>query len=451
MPAPVAAPPSTPTPQTPKAPVTTPKSSPNPEPQKAPDNSDAFADAFADIDQLDGKKPQPKKEAVKPDPSQSGADDLESDTTGISQPEDSHAANADASSKEKQSVSTETKPVKAKELRDAYEGLKKKVKEEYEPKLKRITELESKLKEVESRDPNADKAVQEKYSTLEKRNQELEQSIRLTNYKQSKEYKEHEKTLTEAWASARDNLAGINITSRNAETQEVSERELTLTDIASYANLDPKQRLTKLKTDIPDPAERTMVINHINTILDKAKQLDAAEKKAAEDSEAHFKTQKEQQEQFQKNRAKFWQESNEFYAKQYPKWFGKSEDDKDGNVIFDKGIALADLAFAPQNLSDEQIALLPKSIQEMIASKKPFTPEQLTKLHSIIRNKSANHDRLAHQNKQLAARVAELEKSLKEYEKSEPDNVRTGVVNGKKSEIEDANAELDTLARTSGR
>lgn len=363
--------------------------------------------------------------------------------------EDAGEANGTANGDKKPEVKaddTEQKPVKAAELRTAYEGLKKKIKEEYEPKARRVTELEAKIKEIESR--GDDKAAQERFAAIEKRNTELENHIRFADYKQSKEYKELETTLNDTWAGAMRKLTGISISRTNAETGDVVERELTMDDIARYARLDPKLLWKELKQEIPDAAERTTVINHVQKIQDVSDSVFKAEEKAKAESETHAKSMAEQRQQSQANRVKLWRETNESLATKYPKWFAKAEDDSEGNTLFDRGTALADLAFNPTDLTPDRVDLLPKAFKEQIASKKPFTPEQLAQLHAIVRNKASNHDRLAHQNKALAARVAELETTVKQYEESGPDRIPAGgerrIPNG---DFEEAGAALDALDR----
>lgn len=449
MPA-IASPPSTPSPTTKSAPAPAAKAAPTARPELAapPESNEPFNDAFSELETMDtGKpKPQPKKEEKKPEAKVQAKPESED-----AQSDEAEVAEATTTDKQKDEVKPEAKPVKAAELRNAYEGLKKKIKEEYEPKLKKLTEYESRIKEYETKNPEAEKKAKEEFESIRKRNEELESSIRFSNYKLTKEYKEHETNLSNAWASAKDKLAGISVSSKNPDTEEISQRELTLGDIAGYANLEPKERWSRLRSEIPDPAERTMVINHIDKIVDLSKTLDAAEKKALEDSEVHAKTMREQQEQSQRDRARFWRESNEGLSKKFPQWFSKVEGDSDGNALLDRGAALADLIFSPEDLTPERIELLPKSVREQIASKKPFTQKQLAELHSIVRNKAANHDRAVKKSKALEARIVELEASLKEFEESSPDNVRAGTTNGAKAGDTGWEAELDAIERKNAR
>jgi len=134
-------------------------------------------------------------------------------------------------------------------------------------------------------------------------------------------------------------------------------------------------------------------------------------------------------------------------AEKYPKWFGKDEADADGNAVFDRGSAFADLVFSPADLTPERIELLPKAFKEAIESRKPFTPEALVTLHAIARNKLANHDRAISKLKAAAARIAELETSLKEYEESGPDAVAPGRTRRAADAPLSFEEEIDALAR----
>lgn len=392
-------------------------------------------------------KPQPKATPKKEQPKDQTADDLD-EKAGVV--EEVEPIKPDADKKPEDTKPEDKKYEKASELRNAYNNLKAKEKQEYLPLVKKAAELEARVKEYETKNPEAEKATKERIAAIEKRNEELENAIRFASYQDSKEYKELQAKVSQTWGAAEHNLAGIKITSKNADGEPV-ERDLTMDDIAGYARMDPKNRTPQLKIDVPDPAERTMVINHISEIIKAHQASEAAEKKAKEEAQTHSKTQQEQQAEFQKNMEKSWRESNENYSKQYPQWFAKVEGDKEGNTLFDKGTALADLIFFPNDMTDERIAMLPKSVQEQIAAKKPFTVQQVAKLKSIVRNKAANHDRLAFQNKALTKRVAELEKSLKEYEDSGPDNVRAGTVNGGPKGDTDWKDELDALDKKGGR
>lgn len=437
MPEVLDAPPAPPTKPTSPPPI---KSPPSPPKQEAEDDSierlesdDPFKDAFAEIDKEAGEETQREEKR--------NARQEKSDKT----PDDKSKTNGDI--KPNSEKPKEEEPKTNKELREVYTALKEKVSKEYEPKIKELETLRSENKQLKSRDETSSKALQDENAALKKANQEMEGHLRFSAYKQTKEYKDHESALNNEWASAMRKLGGISISRTDPTTEETTERELTIDDLARYARLDPRLLWKELKTEIPDAAERTTVINHVQKIQDLSETLFKAEEKAKADSENHAKTQTETQRQSQLNRAKLWKDINEAIATKYPKMFGKDESDAEGNVILDKGRALTDLLFDPASLTQERIQLLPKRFKEAIESSKPFSPEDHARLHAIIANKAANHDRAVTRLKAAQTRIAELEKSLKEYEDSGPDSVRVGGTRKAKDAPLTADEEFDAIAR----
>jgi len=187
MPAAPAAPPPAPTTSAPKA---APAPSPNAKPAAPtpPEPQDAFADAFAEIDTMESGKPAPKKEAKKDEQNPTAAKPAEKDDASSTSLEDDSIV--PPAPKDDGKKPDEKPPVKAAELRTAYDSLKKKVKEEYEPKLQKLTQLEREVTELKQTTPQLDKAQQERVAAIEKRNQELEAHIKFKDYEESSEYKE---------------------------------------------------------------------------------------------------------------------------------------------------------------------------------------------------------------------------------------------------------------------
>jgi len=442
MPATMTAPTAAPSPNA-SQPSPAPKAAPAPAKTSRPDivapveTNDAFQDAFADLDAMDRKQPAPRKEPAKAVPEKEGVEPRVEEV----QNESSKDAKVDPEPKP-----TEGKPVKVQELRTAYETLKAKVTKEYEPALKRLPELEARVKEFESRDESAGKATQERISAIERRNAELESHIKFVDYEKSTEYQDKfQKPYEEAWGNALRELRGLKMTTTDAQSGEDVTRDVTQADIAYFANLDPATRRTEINRLFPDDKEE--VKRHINQISLLADQSHAAKEKARTDAAEYAKTSQAKYAEGQSNQRKLWQTVNKSLAEKYPNWFSRKEGDPDGNAIFDRGSALADLAMNPQELTPERVALLPKVFQDQIASQKPFSQEQFIRLHAIVGSKAANHDRLAHQNKTLTARVTELEKNLKEFEASGPDSVRAGKpVNGATADAS-WESELDAMDR----
>src|SRR6185369_5604334 len=446
MPEAIAAPAPAPSPTTAAPPVASPApSKPSPPTSakagdKAPDiitgheSSDPFADAFAEIDKEAGE------ETVREEKHNKG----ERAEKPVKPVDDKAKGNGEA--KPEDAKPKETEPKTPKELRDVYNSLKEKVAKEYEPQLKELPTLRAKLKELESKDESTTKATQERIAAIEKRNAELEQHMRFVDYEKSTEYRDQfQKPYEDAWGSALRDLKGLTMKLEDPKTGEEIVREVTQADIAYFANLDPAVRRTEINRLFPE--DREEVKRHINQISNLAEKAQAAREKAKTDAETHSKTQTEAQRQSQVQRAKLWKSTNEELAAKYPKWFGKDETDTEGNAVFDKGTAFADLVFNPTDLTPDRIAMLPKLFKEAVESSKPFSQEALVKLHAIARNKLANHDRAITKLKAAQGRIAELEKSLKEYEQSGPDAVAAGNGHRAKSGELTADEEFDMLAR----
>jgi hypothetical protein len=91
------------------------------------------------------------------------------------------------------------KPVKAADLRAAYDGAKQKIKE-YESK---VSAYETKLKEYETKPPQDNKPLLEKLAELEKRTAQYEEELKFTNYVKHPEFTEkYQKPYNEAWSKA---------------------------------------------------------------------------------------------------------------------------------------------------------------------------------------------------------------------------------------------------------
>ncbi len=394
-----------------------------------PDDAHALQDDFDELYEADGKT-KPERKVEKPDKAK---------------PEDDPKSKVNGDSKPKDDKPKDDEPKTNPELRTAYAALKDKVAKD-EPKLKRLPELEAKIKELESRDETTTKATQQEIESVKKRNTELEQHMRFVDYEKSTEYRDQfQKPYEDAWGSALRELKGLTMKIEDPKTGEEIVREVTQADIAYFANLDPATRRTEINRLFPE--DREEVKRHINNISTLAEKANAAREKAKGEAETHAKTQTEAQRQSQAQRAKLWKQTNESLATKYPKWFGKDEGDPEGNALFDKGKAFSDLVFSPTDLTPERIELLPQMFKEAIQSSKPFSQEALVKLHAIAANKLANHDRAITKLKAATARIAELEKSLKEYEDSGPDTILPGARRNGAVEEQSDEDELRALDR----
>lgn len=418
-------------PAAPAAPSTPPTQSPA---SAAP--IDFGADIDADLASLDDSRqppPAPAKAPEKPTPTVKPSEKPEA-----AKPADK---TADAKPADKPVDEPPPKPVKAADLRGAYEGLKKRVKDELEPKLH---QLEARVKEYETRKPEDTAPLQAKLEAAQKRADELESEIRFVNYRKSNEFKEkYEKPYEEAWASALAQIRQLQVATEDGGT-----RPATDSDILALANMPVGELDAKADEMFGRSAPR--VVRHI----EKIRELSDAQHKALADAQKNAgereKTLTVQQQAARTELLKLWQGSNKELAEKYPAWFGHSEDDPEGNALLDKGFALADLHFVGRNdMTEQQIDLLPPAFRDALKSRGYLTPQERVQLDARLRNKAANHDRLVLRVKRLTAELKEKTDALAEYEKSSPPAGKAGEGSAAAvaDELATAEAELDKIDR----
>jgi len=203
----------------------------------------------------------------------------------------------------------------------------------------------------------------------------------------------------------------------------------------------------KAKEIFGEAADDVMAHRRVIRELSEAqtKALDDAKTNASE-HEKRLVAQREIQHQ---EISKQWEEANKSLAEKYPKWFAETEGDTEGNELLRKGFSLADLHFLTEkNLKPEQIEMLPPRFRDAIKANGGELPiKERVALDALLRHKIASHSRLARNLKTANTRIAELEKSLADYEKSEPTGRPGGGKAGEVDPISEADAELDALDR----
>jgi hypothetical protein len=305
------------------------------------------------------------------------------------------------------------KPVKAAELRTAYEGLKKRFKEEYEPQLQ---SLSAKVKELEAREPEVTGPVVAKLKALEARNAELEKEMEFKDYESSADFKtKYDEPFTAQWADAVETFSQLQVT--NPDTDET--RPATADDLLQLSRMPVGNMDSAAKSMFGDSAAR--VIQHVEAVqkLWKAKQKAVGEAKV---KAVEWKTNRKIEEEARiQNSVKTWNDMNKALEEKLPKAFQANQDDKDDVASHLKGFAMADLLFKGNgSLTPEQIESLPSDLRDAVRANKPLSDVQRIRLHAIARLKMANHDRKVVALNKATARIAELEKTIAEYEKSEP-------------------------------
>lgn len=320
------------------------------------------------------------------------------------------------------------KPVRAAELRTAYDGLKKKVKDELEPELQ---SLRAKVEKYEKDGGDLAGPVLEKVKSLETRNKELEDRIALIDYESSQEFgTKYEEPYRQMWNRATNAFAQLTVkeqTGTDAETGEPTyrTRRATEEDLIKLGAL-PLSELDEVAGKLFGPSA-PRAVQYIEKLRDlaEAKQtaLVEAKKKAGE-----WKSQQTLESQTrQRTNDEHFREVNKALQEKFPKAFKPEDNDPEDAAAHLRGFALADLLFLDNSkLTPEQVEALPSSFRDTVKAKKPLTDFQKVQLHALARLKIANHDRKVAQLKKATARIAELEKALKEYEASEPSTERAG-------------------------
>jgi hypothetical protein len=325
------------------------------------------------------------------------------------------------------------KPVKAAELRNAYEKSKATLKE----RDAEITRLQSELKAAKDapREDLEKATLTEKLTASEKRRQELENEVRFVNFKKSEEYTtKYEQPYQEAWNKAVSDITQLKVRIQNGTKEDPNtgetvpnyvSRVATPGDLLSLANLPLNEMDEKVEEAFGKSAPR--VIRHIEKLRELADAQTAAEQKALKESG------EKQQQTFEhrKQVKKVWDDENKLWAEKYPRFFKPEDGDEEGNALLAKGYELADLAFSGNGKK---------------------TPEDMAKLHAEVRNKVAGFGRLALRLKRARLEIKELKGSLAEYEKSEPPTGEGGRSRIKTTDgdlMGEAFAELDGLGKKS--
>lgn len=403
--------------------------------EKAP--ADFMADIMGDFDAMSAGKPEPKRDdkgKFKTPEKPATKPVAKAPEKPVEKPAEKPQEKAEEPEKPAETAEAkapEVKPVRAAELRAAYDGLKKKVREEYEPQLQR---LQAKIKEYETKAPEAPAPILEKLKTLEQRNADLEKRIELVSYEESKDYQDkYEKPFTEAWNRSLQAFQQLEVTEKMADGVDemgepkfkVETRMATADDLLELSRLPIGKMDRKAKEMFGESAPR--VINYVEKIKELWQQKQTAKAESAKRVEELKKNQIVEFQKQQSTIANTWTEINKSLEERFPKAFHVEQDDAEDVESHRRGFALADLLFlGSEALTPEQVEALPASFKDTAKAKQPLSDVQRTQLHALARLKMANHDRqLAALNK-AKARIEELEKSLAEYEKSEPAAEKAG-------------------------
>ena len=291
--------------------------------------------------------------------------------------------------------------------------------------------MRAKVQEFETKSPEDPAPVLAKIKTLEERNADLEKRIALVDYEQSQEFAtKYDQPYRQMWQRATSAFSQLTVKEPAGTDETTGEpvfrpRHATEADLVKLGAL-PLSELDEAAAQMFGPSA-PRAVQYIERLRDlaEAKQNAIAE---AQHKAGEWKSQREMMTKAeQKARDDAWRATNKALEEKFPKAFKPEEGNTDDASAHTKGFALSDLVFLGQEgLTPEQIEALPPAFKDTVKSRQPLTPAQRVKLHAIARLKMANHDRQVARVKKLSARVAELEKTLADYEQSEPSTSRAG-------------------------
>jgi hypothetical protein len=270
-------------------------------------------------------------------------------------------------------------------------------------RLKAETELVELRKTMA--DPAKFKELEEKYAAVEKRAKELDDHIKYVDYSKSAEFQEkYQKPYDAAWQRWMADLGELTVADANGQ-----ERPIAPTDLLELVNMPLQKAREAAESTFGNFADDVMSARkEIRGLFDaQQRALTEAKKMGGERIAQMQKQMQEKQETLRKEITGLWTESNKQAVEDpnYGKFFKPVQGDDEGNTRLQKGYEMADRAFTV-NPND------PRLTTEQRA--------EVVRLHAAIRNRAAGFGRLAYQNSQLEAKVAELKAELDKYKATEP-------------------------------
>lgn len=363
-------------------------------PDAAPPNAGgAHDDAFASLDRLAGDDSAPAKPA--PDAGKVDKPNADKPQTDKQEPAKAPDKKPDLETKPSKDDKPKDGELNWKSSPKAFQDAHKVAKAELREALDKIKTLETASpKEFKVADAPEFKSLKEKLDAAQKRADELEETVKYTNYEQSKEYKEkyqqpYEQTATSATATAQQ----LQVTNEDGTKRAMTAAEFW--DIVRADNDDAALAAAeKLFGENSTRAARVV------DLRDKVVSAHDAASRAKEDFKKNIgertKQMQEQQEGFTKAQSESFTKHRDEAITKYPQWFKADEGDTKGAELLEKGMAWADKAFSE------------------------LPPEQAPKIHAAMRNKAGAFDHVVHKLNTTAARLKEAEAKLAAFEKSKP-------------------------------
>lgn len=315
--------------------------------------------------------------------------------------------------------------VSPKQLRDAYSNLKTQLKN----LQKEIQEARTSPKPADDHPDVVElKKAAEGYK---KRLSELEDHIRYVDYSKSEEYqKQYHEPYVNVSKSATAEVVELRIPQADG-----THRQATAEDFWSIVQIpNAEEALEAAEKLFGSPTKANFVMSQRLRVREAFARAEQAKEDYKTKGAEREKTTRAQREQQQREATARWKANNEKFTTEQADLFGPEEGDDEGNALLVKGYERADAAFGGWITDTDS------------GEKRAPTPEESIEINSELRTKAGAFDRLAHRNKKLTARIAELEEQVRQYEQSGPGNGQPG---GQAAVVEEDNmeAQIDRAAR----
>ncbi len=388
----------------------------------------ALDDAFKQIDTKAGvapaeKPPETPGKPKTPDPKQpkepEPGEDEEDDEVALPTEQEKEAARKAAEGKETAGKDGK-KPNLLREDRE-------KQKARADAAEKRASELEAKHKAAEERLTRLE-AAEAKAQAAEKRMAEVEDRLRLTNYERSDEYqKQFYQPYVEAYNAAYANVQEFMVTLADGNQRPATQKDFDA--IMSAPNSASANALAQEMFGVNAPdviADRKEVMRKLTTM--RSRLNEAMTNGAAKEQEQQAQTKAQQAAQLEARNSNFEKEFKAVSARH--EWYKEVEGDEQWNKALAKGAEISSKVFGERK----------------------GTVEELAKLDAAVYARSLAYSPMKVRIKRLTAKVAELEKSLAEYEETKPGKDTGGNGEGKAPNqgsgkaLDSAFAEIDKRA-----
>ena len=245
------------------------------------------------------------------------------------------------------------------------------------------------------------KEAMDKISTLESRNKELEEEIRFTKYEKSNEYQEQfHKPYLEAWQKAVAEFGELTVTDENGRV-----RQGNASDLLTLAQMPLGQARKHANELFGDAADDIMAHRRVvRELAEKQhKALDDARKNGGEREKQAALEHETRNRATSERMAKDWHNINSEAQAKYD-WLRPADGQEERNAALEKA----------EKFVDESFGL------NLAQAKTETERQDIMRRHSALRNRAIGFSVLKHENTSLKAELAELKKSLEEFQGSEP-------------------------------